>query len=86
MVTPTMGRPTCAVLPMTIQSGRAALSLGCAGNRAFTGVRRSELFLSVPGDQWVPFATGAIMASAANERMDAYYSPHQDRIASERQA
>ena len=85
MITPTLGRPTCAILPMTLESGAAALSLGCNGNRVFTGVRRGEMYLSVPGDQWLPFATGAIAALSANERMHAYYCSHQERIAAEAQ-
>src|SRR4051794_26811858 len=33
----TMGRPTCAVLPETINSDRTAASFGCVGNRVYTG-------------------------------------------------
>src|SRR5262245_56474414 len=34
---PTMGRPTCAVLPEAINAGRTAASFGCIGNRVYTG-------------------------------------------------
>ena len=32
---PAMGRPACAVVPQAINSGQAALSLGCCGARAY---------------------------------------------------
>ena len=86
MVTPTLGRPTCAILPMTLQSESVALSLGCTGNRVFTGVQPGEVYLSVPGDQWVPFATSAIAVFSANERMHEHYLGCQQRIAAEAEA
>ena len=36
----TMGRPTCAILPESLQSGLATASFGCIGNRVYTGPRR----------------------------------------------
>ena len=36
---PTMGRPTCAVLPLAIGSGTTSASFGCIGNRVYTGTR-----------------------------------------------
>ena len=32
---PAMGRPACAVVPQVVNTGRAALSLGCCGARAY---------------------------------------------------
>ena len=37
---PAMGRPTCAVVPESINAGRTAVSFGCVGNRVYTGADR----------------------------------------------
>ncbi len=46
---PAMGRPTCAVLPEAINSERTAASLGCAGNRVYTGADETEAYFAIPG-------------------------------------
>ena len=43
-----MGRPACAMLPQAIASDAAAASLGCIGNRVYTGLGDDELYLAVP--------------------------------------
>jgi uncharacterized protein (DUF169 family) len=46
---PAMGRPTCAVIPQAINSGQAAASFGCIGNRVYTGAPDDEAYFAVPG-------------------------------------
>jgi uncharacterized protein (DUF169 family) len=46
---PTMGRPTCAVLPEAINSGRTSASFGCIGNRVYTGLEDGEAYFAIPG-------------------------------------
>lgn len=46
---PTMGRPTCAVLPEAINSRRTSASFGCIGNRVYTGLDDSEAYFAIPG-------------------------------------
>src|SRR5437773_825980 len=48
---PTMGRPTCSVLPEAIEGARSASSFGCAGNRVYTGAADHEGYFAVPGAQ-----------------------------------
>ena len=43
-----MGRPACAVLPHAIASGASVASVGCIGNRVYTGMADDELYLAVP--------------------------------------
>ncbi len=45
---PAMGRPTCAALPQALESGRPAMSLGCIGNRIYTGLADGEGYLAIP--------------------------------------
>jgi uncharacterized protein (DUF169 family) len=47
---PAMGRPACAVVPQVMNTGRAALSLGCCGARAYLDVLTSDVALfAIPG-------------------------------------
>lgn len=47
---PAMGRPACAVVPQAINTGQAALSLGCCGARAYLDVLRDDVALfAIPG-------------------------------------
>jgi uncharacterized protein (DUF169 family) len=43
-----MGRPACAVLPHAIDAGASVASVGCIGNRVYTGLSDDELYLAVP--------------------------------------
>ncbi len=45
---PAMGRPTCAVLPQALDSRRPAVSLGCTGNRVYTGLAEGEGYVAIP--------------------------------------
>jgi uncharacterized protein (DUF169 family) len=45
---PAMGRPTCAVLPQSLESARPAMSLGCIGNRVYTGLGDGEGYVALP--------------------------------------
>ncbi len=44
-----MGRPTCAAVPEAIQSGGVITSLGCIGNRVYTGLGDDEAYMAIPG-------------------------------------
>jgi uncharacterized protein (DUF169 family) len=44
-----MGRPACAMIPQTIDSMSSVASVGCIGNRVYTGLGDDELYLTVPG-------------------------------------
>ena len=47
---PAMGRPACAIVPQTMNTGRAALSLGCCGARAYLDALTDDIALySIPG-------------------------------------
>ena len=44
-----MGRPACAMLPQALASKGGVASVGCIGNRVYTGLGDDELYLGVPG-------------------------------------
>jgi len=53
---PTMGRPACAMLPHVDGSGRSVTSLGCIGNRVYTGLPDDEMYFTLSGSM-----LGAVM-------------------------
>jgi len=54
-------------------SGRAALSFGCIGNRTYTGLPDNELYLAIPGDKWEAVADAVEEITSANASMESYY-------------
>src|SRR6266849_1041096 len=52
---PALGRPTCMALPASLQHG-AILSLGCMGNRVYTGLSEDEMYFVLRGKDLVAVA------------------------------
>ncbi len=73
MTVPAMGRPGCAVLPLAMQTGEAAISLGCAGNRTSTALADEELYSAFPGQSWPAVVDALPSILAANKTMDGLY-------------
>jgi uncharacterized protein (DUF169 family) len=44
-----MGRPACAMLPQALASRGGVASVGCIGNRVYTGLGDDEMYLAVQG-------------------------------------
>ena len=68
-----MGRPTCAVLPLTLSRNSPGMSLGCAGNRVHTGLSDHELYVSIPGANWPAFKACLLEILVANRTMMEFY-------------
>ena len=45
----TLGRPACAMIPEAMRSAQGNTSLGCIGNRVYTGLGDAELYFTIPG-------------------------------------
>ena len=73
-VTNALGRPACAILPLTIANSQTSISLGCKGNRTFTGLPDEEMYVAVPGDKWEAVLEKLTEAHEANAAMGKYYS------------
>ncbi len=80
-LTNTLGRPGCAVLPLAINTGVAALSFGCKGNRTFTGLPDNEMYQAIPGDKWETVLAAVSDIIAANTKMERYYLDHRTSLA-----
>jgi uncharacterized protein (DUF169 family) len=68
-----MGRPACAMLPQVIASGAAAASLGCIGNRVYTGLGDDELYLAVPAAKVGAMLTQLESLLDANLELERYH-------------
>lgn len=75
-----LGRPGCAVLPLTADTSTMSLSFGCKGNRTFTGLPQEELYACLPGSKWEAVAAQLGSIERANEAMEKYYGEHQARF------
>ncbi|MFQ5930925.1 MAG: DUF169 domain-containing protein [Nitrospiraceae bacterium] len=75
----TMGRPTCAVLPQTMQSGQTAASLGCIGNRVYTGLGEGEGYYAIPGRQVSEVVSRLVTMIQANQQLEIF---HRSRVSS----
>jgi len=70
----TMGRPTCAALPQAMKTGQGVLSLGCIGNRVYTGLSDDELYFAVPGSQVKAVTEKLAGIVRANGELEKYHT------------
>ena len=70
-----LGRPTCMVVPAALAHGVAA-STGCIGNRVYTGLDETELYVAVPGRDLLKVVEEIATTAMANNTLLLY---HQDR-------
>lgn len=73
-LTNALGRPACAVLPLTTNSGATSLSLGCKGNRTFTGRPDDEMYVCIPGQKWQAVVGKLAETFQANQTMGNFYT------------
>lgn len=67
---PTMGRPTCAIIPQAIATRKTASSFACVGNRVYTGTADGEAYFAIPFsvmEQLLPALETVVNANARLE-------------------
>lgn len=69
----TLGRPTCAVLPEAMQSGRTATSFGCIGNRVYTGLGDDEGYYAIPGAKVADIVGSLAVIVEANRQLESFH-------------
>lgn len=69
----TMGRPTCAILPESLQSGLATASFGCIGNRVYTGLGDDEGYYVIPGASVSDVVNKLSTIVEANRELDQFH-------------
>ncbi len=68
-----MGRPACAMVPASLQSGHGALSLACIGNRVYTGLGDGELYFTVPGPRIAELVEKLETILQANQALERFH-------------
>lgn len=70
---PALGRPTCAVLPAAISTGKTAASFGCVGNRVYTAARDEDAYFAVPGPALEALAEKLALIVKANKALEVFH-------------
>jgi uncharacterized protein (DUF169 family) len=77
---PALGRPTCMALPASMQHG-AILSLGCIGNRVYTGLGDDEMYIVVRGKDLAAVADALGIITSANAALSDYAKGRRTELA-----
>jgi uncharacterized protein (DUF169 family) len=78
---PALGRPTCMALPASLQMG-AILSLGCVGNRVYTGLGEDEMYFVLRGADLAAVAEALGTITSANTALQEYAQGRRAQLAS----
>ena len=74
--TAVMGRPACAMIPQSVTAQTGVTSVGCIGNRVYTGLRDDELYITVPGSVVGSVLEQLAIVVSANAALEQF---HRDR-------
>jgi uncharacterized protein (DUF169 family) len=79
---PAMGRPACAVVPQVMNTGRAALSLGCCGARAYLDILTDDVAVfAIPGAKLEAYARRIQALAMANGVLAKFHQIRRHAIA-----
>jgi uncharacterized protein (DUF169 family) len=70
---PAFGRPTCAIIPRTLNTGNMSMSFGCVGARTYTGLSSSELVLTLPGSEFAALVEKLQVIVSANAALAPFH-------------
>ena len=68
---PLLGRPSCMALPAALALGTVT-SLGCIGNRVYTGLGADELYVVIPGAKLEAVSDALGVITSANSVLEEY--------------
>ena len=66
------GKPQCQILPIAIDQGKVALSMGCALSRARTGMGDDELTCAIPPGQLTEIVANLVGVVGADKQVVGY--------------
>jgi len=78
---PLLGRPTCMAIPAAL-SGTVVSSLGCVGNRIYTGVSADEFYVVVAGQMLSGIVEQLSTIVSANAALTDYHTGRRAALAS----
>jgi len=76
---PALGRPTCMALPAALAHGTIS-SLGCIGNRVYTGLGEDEMYVVVPGKDLANVADALYTIGSANVALENYARGRREQL------
>ena len=68
-----MGRPACAMIPADLGGPTGVTSLGCIGNRVYTGLGDDELYFTIPGPKIGDVVERLATVVDANRALETYH-------------
>src|SRR5688572_12941036 len=74
-----LGRPTCMAIPVALAGGLAS-SLGCVGNRIYTGLADEEFYSVIRADTLAALAQEMSTITAANVMLTQYHRERRETI------
>jgi uncharacterized protein (DUF169 family) len=78
---PVLGRPTCMALPAALQHGTIT-SLGCIGNRVYTGLSEEEMYVVLRGRDLATVVDALKTIGSANTALHEYAKGRREQLAS----
>ncbi|HVU47520.1 MAG TPA: DUF169 domain-containing protein [Terracidiphilus sp.] len=79
---PALGRPACAVIPQVVNTGLAALSLGCCGARAYVDTFTTDLVLcALPGANLAAYVERIAALAQANSVLTQFHQRRSQDVA-----
>jgi uncharacterized protein (DUF169 family) len=76
---PTLGRPTCMALPASLQHGTIT-SLGCIGNRVYTGLGEDEMYIVLRGKDLPAVVDALKTVASANLALHDYAKGRREQL------
>jgi uncharacterized protein (DUF169 family) len=71
---PALGRPACAIVPQVMNTGRAAMSLGCCGARAYLDILTDDVAVfAIPGPKLELYTERIRALAAANTVLSKFH-------------
>ncbi len=81
---PALGRPACSMIPEAMRAARGNTSLGCIGNRVYTGLGDDELYFTVPGARLDEVVLKLETIVHANRELEQYHEGRRQALGAQR--
>ena len=74
------GRPTCAAIPVALQSMKASASMGCIGFRVYTGIPDEEMMIAIPRSELKGLVDRMETTVSANSALEAFHTQRRAQV------
>jgi len=82
-IPPALGRPACAVVPQVLNTGRAAMSLGCCGARAYLDALSDSIAMwAFPGSKVEQYCAEIATLARANKTLSVFHARRKEDVES----